>query len=267
MRYERILALIAVVLMMTVLTAAGCAGDTQANGTSDTEGNSSMDYSNVTMTDKEKDLLCGNFAFDEDRIREGQLSEAQFNALSELRLATDLLDTKYPGLGYDIINFAPATAMNGEGILDIRVDGEGDKEYKAYIIYGKDGEPYALETVYGCEVRDDYDEYLCSLLRSSGIEARAYTSFETPVANEVSRGTRPEDIIEMGKTIVRYTDIFIEDGSGRDAAVEKIKEVMQQNKIYAVYEVDFAPSIAGDIKELEAGRRNFEYASFECSER
>ena len=265
MRIRKVMAIAAAVVM---ITATGCAAGNQDNRSADTEVNSSMDYNSVRMTRKEEELICANFPFDEERIKLGQLSDAQFSALRELRLGVDLIDTKYPGLGYEIIRFTQATKTSGQGIIDIRIEGEGDKEYKAYIIYGEDGEPYALETVYGFEVRDAYDEYLCTLLRDNGVEARTYTDFETPVSNEAGRGTQPEDIIEQGSKIVRYTDVFITEPGDRDAAVAKIRNILEKYGIYAVYEIDFAPSIEGmDIRELEEGRRNYESTSFEVAER
>ncbi len=265
MKIKRILALAAAVIM---ITAAGCAAGNQDSSSEGTEGNSSMDYNNVTMTEKETELLCTYYPFDDERIRTGQLSEAQFNALAELRLGTDLIDTKYPGLSYDIVSFEPATITNGEGSVDIRIEGEGEKSYKAFIYYDENNKPYAAETVYGCEIRADYDGYICRLLEENGISAKSYTDFKTPVTNEVGRGTTPEDIIEQGSSIVRYTDIFVTDNSDRDGTVAKIKNVMEAHDIYAMYEVDFAPAIDGiDSRELEAGRRNYESTSFEVAEK
>lgn len=264
MKDKRILVLI---MAFVMIMAAGCGANGQDNGAGDKEESGTMELINETMTEKEKDLLCENFSFDEDRIREGQLSEAQKSALDELRLATGLIDRKYPGLQYEVTSFAPADNLNGQAILDIQLADEGDKEYKAYVIYDESGNPKALETVYGHEVRAAYDEYICSILAENGIEARSYTDFETPVADEVTAASTPEELIGMKGSLVRYTDVFINDTGDRQAAADRIKEIMAERGIYAVYEVDFAGDISTpDIRELEAGRRNFESITFECAE-
>lgn len=221
---------------------------------------------NGEMTKKETDLLCENFPFDEESIKNGELSDAQRSALNELRLGTNLIESKYPKLSYEITSFAPATKMNGQAILNIKVEGDV-KEYKTYVIYNNSGDPEVAETVYGSVIRQSYDDYICSILESNGIDAQSFTSFETPVRNEVNKDTVPEEIIDMKSNIIRYTDIFIEDNGWRQKTVDTIKDIMNTNGIYAVYEIDFVEGVSDqDARELESRRKEFVSISFECAE-
>ena len=217
----------------------------------------------IELNEKEIELLCENFV-DEDRIREGYLSHYQQVALKELRGGISYIRKKYPELVYEIIHFAPATRLTGQGIIEIRLKGDELNTYKVFVIYDNTGEFNLSDTIYGAVLRDEYDHFITDMLGKIGIEAKAYTEFVTPVGTEVNAMTSIEEIISRGSDNVRYTDLFIEDTSDREKIYEEARRALTDKAIAAIYELSFVSGVMGqDIIDLEKQRSRLDSISFE----
>ena len=249
-----------ILMLMMMLSLAACSGRSQDGNT---EEKKDMGYSNVEMTEKEKDLLCENFV-DEDRIRNGQLNDAQKAALDELRAGTDLLDRKYPGLEYDILRLTPATKLTARGSLDVKIPGDDLNTYYVYTAYDDSGNISQSETVYGYVLREKYDAYVRGLLADRGIDTCCYTVFAAEAGDEIDADTRPEELIAMGEDNLRYTDIFVENTGDRDEAAASIEQVLSGEGISGIYRVFFVNGMSGKTAaELEKNRNSYEKSSFE----
>lgn len=221
--------------------------------TSTTIGDDDMER--IEMTSLEMELLS-QFYQDEDRIREGKLFSHQAEALLQLRTEMEYLAQKYPNGTYTITAFQPDIKFNSGAELTVEDGG-------IYTVYAEaEGDRYVCsDNYYGKYLQPRYDEYLEEILTNNGYTCKSYTSF--PAASDVlGAETSVEQLLELTPRQTRMVDLFIT-AQDHDKAVQDIKDLMTQARLYGSYTVYFVTNLI-DVQSLEAQRADMEHITFSC---
>ena len=215
----------------------------------------------IVLTEQEIALLSAAYP-NSERIQENRLFDYQVDGLRQLRAGAAYLEQKYPNAPLEVTSFVPANQFTKWAEMTFRADG-AEQEYRLTVAPAEGGFDCA-DDYYGALLRESYDQKVAETVAEGGYTVLSYTEFPSPAGLEVGPDTTAEELIALGPELTRNTHLFLEPVEQRDAAAAQIKDRLAAAGFYGAFTLYFVPSLQGDVLELEAARKTWDYVTFQC---
>ncbi|WP_455718814.1 hypothetical protein [Anaerosporobacter sp.] len=204
----------------------------------------------TAMTDEQRDLLI-EMSFNEERVKEGKLSDWQIEVLRQFDSAKEYLERKYPSHTFKIIRgesndiFHDFTefifiADDDDEWYDMRIDIEKKDSGNAYTI---------IDNYYGVLLKEKYEEELLKVLQEGCKQCVAIqvnmSSMREEEINEIFDVNR---IINESFRIKNDTEIFVNGKEEKDPSslIKHVQDIIKEKKIYGSYSIYVLSDIPTD---------------------
>lgn len=247
MRKKVLIALVGLACFMLAGCSAGENGQDNNNNSYVNEEDD-MDNNVIQMTDEEKRILCSTYV-NEDRINEGKLHDYQLEALMQFRSANAYLEEKYPGYDFSYYAFSPSNTMNAFTKLEFTIN--DTENYFAVQLIVENDEYVITDNLAGYLIAPEYEKMLEEKFKVAGLD-KFYVNARISgyCGKEVDANTSMDDILNMGKSLKRDVEVYIdmpfEDESEKEKVVSIVEEELRNLNTYGAHAVYFVPGITDE---------------------